>query len=72
MCERRHADKMILSQDASCFTDWLAPGVREQMAPNWHYLHVVQDVIPALRERGIDDAAIDQVMRENGRRFFER
>ncbi len=72
MCERGHADKMILSQDASCFTDWFAPGVREQMAPNWHYLHVVQDVIPALRERGVGDAAIDQMLRENGRAFFER
>lgn len=72
MCERGHADKMILSQDASCFTDWFAPGVREQMAPSWHYLHVVQDVIPALRERGVGDAAIDQMMRTNGRSFFER
>ncbi len=72
MCERGHADKMILSQDASCFTDWFAPGVREQMAPNWHYLHVVRDVIPALRERGVADAAIDQMMRDNGRSFFER
>jgi phosphotriesterase-related protein len=72
MCERGHADQMILSQDACCFTDWFAPGVREQMAPNWHYLHVVQDVIPALRERGVGDAAIDQMMRENAQVFFER
>ena len=48
MCERGHADKMILSQDAMCFTDWFPPGLREQMAPNWHFLHVVQDVVPAL------------------------
>jgi phosphotriesterase-related protein len=72
MCERGHADQMILSQDASCFTDWFAPGLREQMAPNWHYLHVVQDVIPALRERGVGEAPIDQMMCENARVFFER
>jgi phosphotriesterase-related protein len=72
MCERGHADKMILSQDASCFTDWFAPGLREQMAPNWHYLHVVNDVIPALRERGVSDVQIDQMMRGNPRVFFER
>jgi predicted metal-dependent phosphotriesterase family hydrolase len=35
-------------------------------------LHVVQDVIPVLRERGVGDSAIDQMMRENGRVFFER
>jgi phosphotriesterase-related protein len=72
MCERGHPDKMILSQDASCFTDWFAPGLREQMAPNWHYLHVVNDVIPALRERGVSDAQVDQMMRQNPRVFFER
>ena len=72
MCERGHADKMILSQDASCFTDWFPPGLREQVAPNWHYLHVVNDVIPALRERGVSDAQIDQMMRQNPRVFFER
>ncbi len=72
MCERGHADKMILSQDASCFTDWFAPGLREQMAPNWHYLHVLADVLPALRERGVSEAQVDQMLRENPRVFFER
>ncbi len=72
MCERGHADKMILSQDASCFTDWFAPGVREQAAPNWHYLHVLNDVVPALLERGVTQQQVDQMMRENPRRFFER
>ncbi len=72
MCERGHADKMILSQDASCFTDWFPPGLREQMAPNWHFLHVLQDVLPALHERGVSDAQVDQMLRENPRVFFER
>jgi phosphotriesterase-related protein len=72
MCERGHADKMILSQDACCFTDWFAPGVREQTAPNWHFLHVVNDVLPALRERGVSDAQIDQMLRQNPRAYFER
>ena len=72
MCERGHADQMILSQDAACFTDWFAPGLREQLAPNWHYQHVMSDVIPALRERGVTDAQVDQMMRANPRVFFER
>jgi phosphotriesterase-related protein len=71
MCERGHADKMILSQDASCFTDWFPPGLREQMAPNWHYLHVVRDVVPALLERGVTQQQVDRMMRENARAFFE-
>jgi phosphotriesterase-related protein len=71
MCERGHADKMILSQDASCFTDWFPPGLIEQVSPNWYYLHVTQDVIPALMERGVSQEQVDLMMRENARRFFE-
>jgi phosphotriesterase-related protein len=72
MCERGHADRMILSQDASCYSDWFPPGLEEQVMPNWHFLHVVQDVLPALRERGADDAQIDLMMRGTPRAFFER
>ena len=71
MCERGHADKMILSQDANCFSDWFPPGLEAQVSPNWHFLHVVQDVIPALLERGVSQADIDQMMKSNPRRFFE-
>jgi phosphotriesterase-related protein len=71
MCERGHADKMILSHDAHCFSDWFPPGLSEQVSPNWHFLHVVDDVIPALRERGVPQEQVDQMMRGNPRRFFE-
>jgi phosphotriesterase-related protein len=72
MCARGHADKMILSQDANCFTDWFPPGLGDQLTPNWHHLHVVQDVIPALLERGVSQEQVDQMMRGNPRDFFER
>lgn len=72
MVERGHARSMVLSQDANVFSDWFAPGVEEQMSPNWHFLHVVQDVIPALLERGVTQDDVDQMMRVNPRVFFER
>jgi phosphotriesterase-related protein len=72
MCERGHAERMILSQDAHCFTDWFPPGLREQMAPNWHFLHVVQDVVPALLERSVTQEQVDLMLRGNPRAFFER
>lgn len=72
MCARGHADKMILSQDASSFTDWFPPGLKEQVSPNWHYLHVVQDVLPALLERGVSQQQVEMMMRGNPRDFFER
>ena len=72
MCERGHADKMILSQDANCFSDWFPPGLHEQVTPNWHFLHVVNDVVPALLERGVTQEQVDQMLRANPRDFFER
>ena len=40
MCERGHADKMVLSHDASCFIDWLPEELVPVAMPNWHYLHI--------------------------------
>ena len=50
MCERGHADKMVLSHDASCFLDWLPADLVPVAMPNWHYLHIHNDVLPALQE----------------------
>lgn len=72
MCERGHAGQMILSQDANCFSDWFPPGLEAQVSPNWHFLHVVQDVVPALLERGVTQEQVDQMLRHNPREFFER
>ena len=57
MCERGHADKMVLSHDANCYFDALPEELVPQMAPNWHYLHIHNDVIPALKERGVTERA---------------
>src|SRR6266404_4818610 len=49
MCERGHADKMVLSHDASCYWDAIPEEMRLVGLPNWHYLHIHHDVIPALK-----------------------
>ena len=40
--------------------------------PRWHYLHITQDVIPALKERGVTDEQIKQMMVDNPKKVFER
>jgi phosphotriesterase-related protein len=73
LCERGYADRMVLSHDASCFIDWFAPdpqGMREVMAPNWHYEHISDDVLPALRELGVTDGQLDQMLVQNPKRYF--
>ncbi|RSN52000.1 MULTISPECIES: phosphotriesterase family protein [Actinomadura] len=72
MCERGYADRMVLSHDASCFIDWFGPDpeLLRGMAPNWNYRHISDDVLPALRARGVTDAQLDQMLVENPRRYF--
>ena len=72
MCERGHADKMVLSQDASCFIDALPEAALPVILPNWHYLHIQNDVVPALKQRGISDEQITTMLVDNPRDIFER
>jgi len=67
---RGYADRMVLSQDAACYFDWLDPAFAGA-APNWHYLHIERDILPALRESGVTEAQIDQMLVGNPRRYFE-
>ena len=72
LCERGYADRMILSHDANCFTDWFPPELHDQVTPDWHFLHIENDVLPALRERGVTDEQIDQMLVHTPQDFFER
>ena len=71
MCERGHADKMVLSHDANCYFDALPGELSSVAAPNWHYLHIHNDVIPALRQRGVTDDQLRTMLVDNPRRIFE-
>jgi phosphotriesterase-related protein len=71
LCERGHADKMVLSHDASCFFDGLPEAMLPSAVPNWHYLHIHNDVIPALKARGVTDDQITTMLVDNPRRIFQ-
>jgi phosphotriesterase-related protein len=70
MCRRGYADRMILSHDASVFSVNTEPQHRARLFPNWHYNYVSDGVIPALRELGVTEAQIRQMMVENARRIL--
>lgn len=70
LARRGYADRMVLSQDASCHIDWIDPQLFAAN-PNWHYLHIEHDVLPALRERGVTEEQLDQMLVANPRRYFE-
>lgn len=72
LCERGHADRMVLSHDAACLIDWLPEAAVPVALPNWHYLHIHDDVLPALQQRGVTDEQITTMLVDNPRRIFER
>jgi phosphotriesterase-related protein len=71
LCKRGHAAKLLLSHDAACFSDWLPERAVSVMLPNWHYLHIHNDVLPALMARGVTEEQIQTMLVDNPRRIFE-
>jgi phosphotriesterase-related protein len=70
MCRRGFADRMVLSQDASCYIDWIDPAVMP-LLPQWHYLHIADEVLPYLERRGVTEEQIDTMLVDVPRRYFE-
>src|SRR5215470_6234885 len=72
MCRRGHAGKMVLSHDAACYNHWLPERPLPMMLPRWHYLHIHNDVIPALKQKGVTDQQLHTMLVDNPRKIFER
>jgi len=72
MCDMGYAEKMVLSHDTACYFGWVAPALREKIVPNWHFNHIPDNVLPALREAGVTDDRIRTMTVENPRRIFEK
>lgn len=71
LCRRGYADRMVLSHDASCYIDWIAGETYVGDMPNWHYLHISRDVIPALLAQGVSEDQLETMLHDTPRRFFE-
>lgn len=64
------ADRLTLAHDAACHIDWLPPGVREHVAPNWHFTFIHDAVLPALRGAGVGEKQITAMLVDNPRTFL--
>ena len=72
LCRRGLADRMVLSQDAACYIDWLQPDAKAAFLPQWHYLHLEDDVFPYVREKGVTDEQLTTMLVDVPRRVFAR
>jgi phosphotriesterase-related protein len=71
LCEKGYAGQMVLAHDACSYIDWFPMEAVRAVVPNWHFLHIHHDVLPALRDASVTQEQIDQMLVENPRRIFE-
>ena len=69
LCKRGYADRIVLSHDACCYSDWFPPEMLVNM-PDWRWTYIPQEVLPALGKVGVSEAQIDQMLVENPRRIL--
>jgi phosphotriesterase-related protein len=74
LLERGYAERMFLSQDFCSTIDWFPPEVQQQLkenvVPNWSMTFLFEEVIPYLKENGMTDEQLDQMMVENPKRWL--
>jgi phosphotriesterase-related protein len=70
LCRRGYCEKIVLSHDAACYNDWFQEEALEKAVPNWNYFHILNDVVPALKDRGVTENQLHTMLVENPRRIF--
>jgi phosphotriesterase-related protein len=61
MVRRGYASQLVLSQDACCYLDWMEPGLRDHL-PDWHYTHVLDEVVPHLLKNGVTREQVETML----------
>ena len=69
LLERGYADRMFLSQDYCSTIDWFPLEIQQYLkdneVPDWSMTFLFERVIPELKERGMTDDQLHQMMAEN-------
>ena len=76
LLERGYADRMFLSQDYCSSIDWFPLEVQEYLkaneVPDWSMTFLFEKVIPELKDRGMTDEQLDQMMVANPKAWLGR
>ena len=66
LCARGHASRIVLSHDAMCSVDWFPRSVMDAAA-TWRWTYISDEVLPAMRARGVTEADITTMLVDNPR-----
>lgn len=72
MVRRGYAGQLTLSHDCCAWSDFF-PDMEDyhRAMPDHHYLHIHNDIVPALLEAGVGQGDIDRMFVDNPRRHFK-
>jgi len=66
LCARGHAGRIVLSHDAMCFVDWFPRSIMDA-SETWRWTYISDEVLPAMRARGIAESDITTMLIDNPR-----
>jgi phosphotriesterase-related protein len=58
LCAEGYASQMVLSHDAHCWTDMQSKEDKRRTRLHWHYTHISNHILPALRAAGVQEEHI--------------
>jgi phosphotriesterase-related protein len=74
LLERGYAERMFISQDYCSTIDWFPREIQDYLkaneVPKWSMTFLFEEVIPELKERGMTDEQLDQMMVENPKQWL--
>lgn len=70
LCARGYAERIVLSHDAMCHTDWFPRALQDSME-DWRWTYLSDEVLPVMRERGISERDINMMLVDNPRAILE-
>jgi phosphotriesterase-related protein len=68
-----YADRVVLSHDCNAQTmgrPFQLPDFVQPLIANWSYTHIFKNIIPQLKQAGVTDAQVGQMLVENPRKIF--
>jgi phosphotriesterase-related protein len=70
LCASGFAGLVMLAHDTNVWSEKEPPGWRERFRPQWHFRHIIDEVVPRLLALGVTPAQIDQMLITNPAEFF--
>lgn len=71
LIEKGYVERMFLSQDYCCTTDLYKPNhLKKNVHPEWSMTYLLQTIIPLLKEQGVTEQQINQMMSQNVKRWY--